>query len=173
MMMKTFVVVAALLIGLATGCADLRDGIDDSLVSIKARTAAATAWNDSTEIFGGIDDPHHFADGFKAGYFNETKYGPESRPLLPRRYSGRAFRSRRGQDRLQAWLDGFAHGSSIAMEELIPDTEGDIQVVGYEARTWDAKAASDGGKTQVSDTAPGSTGTQPSSEPTIPATAKD
>jgi hypothetical protein len=171
-MMKTLVVVGALWIGFATGCADFRDGIDDSLVSIKARTAAATAWSDSTEMFGGIDDEHHFGDGFKAGYFNATKYGPESRPLMPRRYSGRAFRSRRGQQRLQAWIDGFAHGTSIATEELIPDTEGNLQVVGYEARIWDA-IGSDGGESQVSDTASGSTGTQSSSEPTMPATAKD
>jgi len=170
-MKKTFVVVTALLIGFATGCADLRDGVDDSLVSIKARTAAATAWNDSTEMFGGIDDQRHFADGFKAGYFNATNYGPESRPLLPRRYSGHAFRSRRGQHRLQAWIDGFAHGSSIAMADMIPDIEGDIQVVGYEARISDATAF-DGAESQVSDRAPGSTGSQSSSEPTMP-TAKD
>jgi|GEM_PF-2602276 len=171
-MMKTLVVVVALLIGLSSGCADLRDGIDDSMVSIQARTSAATAWNDSTE-FGGIDDEHHFADGFKAGYFNATKYGPESRPLIPRRYSGRAFRSRRGAQRIQTWIDGFAHGTSIAMEEMIPETEGDLQVVGYEARTWDA-TASDGGESQVSDTAPASTGTPPTgSEPPMPTTAKD
>jgi len=172
MMMKAFVVLAALLIGFGTGCADLRDGIDDSLVSIKARTAAATAWNDSTSMFGGIDDEHHFADGFKAGYFNATKYGSTGRPLMPRRYSGSAFRSRRGQQRIQAWIDGFDHGTSIAMEELIPGIEGDLQVVGYEVRTLDA-IASDKGERQVSDTASHSTGTQASSEPTMPATAKD
>lgn len=171
-MMKTFVVLVGLLIGFATGCADLRDGIDDSLVSIKARTAAATAWNDSTVMFGGMDDEHHFAEGFKAGYFNATKYGSAGRPLMPRRYSGSAFRSRRGQQRIQAWIDGCAHGTSIAMEELIPDTEGDLQVVGYEVRTSD-EIASDGGGIQVSDTASGSTGAQSNSEPTLPATAKD
>ena len=171
-MMKTLVVLVALSIGFATGCANLRDEIDDSLVSIKARTAAAAAWNDSTEMFGGIDDEHHFGDGFKAGYVHTTKYGSTTRARMPRRYSGSAFRSRRGQQRIQAWIDGFAHGTSIAMEDLMPDTERDLQVVGYEVSTSDA-ISSDGGGSQVSDTASRSIGTPSSSDPTMPATAKD
>ena len=55
----------ALLLVLGSGCASVRDEIDESMTSIKSRTAASAAWSDSTAIFKGIDDEQHFADGFR------------------------------------------------------------------------------------------------------------
>ena len=132
-------VFAGLLVGLIAGCAELREGVGDSVISIKTRTAASAAWKESTEIFRGIDHEQHFADGFKAGYFRTAIYGMESLPSIPNRYSGSAFRSRRGQQRIQAWRDGYAHGSSAAMEEVLAgagtDLSGGLETVGHESAT--------------------------------------
>ncbi|MEE3285840.1 MAG: hypothetical protein VX311_14770 [Planctomycetota bacterium] len=132
-------VFCGLMVGLFAGCAELREGVGDSVISIKTRTAASAAWKDSTEIFKGIDNEQHFADGFKAGYFRTTIYGMESLPSIPNRYSGSAFRTRRGQQRIQAWRDGYAHGSSVAMEEVLvgvgSDLSGGLETVGHESAT--------------------------------------
>lgn len=163
--MKTLLF-GTLLIGLAAGCAEIRDEIDDSLISIKGRTAASAAWKDSTQIFGGIGDEHHFADGFRAGYFNATKYGTEHRPRIPLRYTGHAYRSRRGQQRVQAWIDGFAHGTMIAMDDLIPEIGPGHETVGYESTASD-QAADESGEDQVSDKAAGSAVEPASSQPKL------
>lgn len=129
-------VFGGLLIGFLAGCADIREGIGDSVISIKTRTAASTAWKDSTEIFRGIDHEQHFADGFKAGYYRAAIYGESSVPSVPSRYTGSAFRSRRGQQRIQAWRDGYAHGESFAMEEIaVADSPGGVEPAGHEAAT--------------------------------------
>ena len=120
--MKTLLY-GALLLVLGSGCAAVRDEIDDSMSSIKSRTAASAAWSESTSIFKGIDDEQHFADGFRAGYFNADKYGPESSPQIPLRYTARAYRSRKGQLRVKAWIDGFAHGTMTAMDDMIAQTD--------------------------------------------------
>lgn len=147
--MKTLLF-SCLLVGMATGCAEVRDELDDSVVSIKGRTAALAAWSDSKEIFSGVDDEHHFADGFRAGYFNAEKYGPEHRPQMPRRYTGRAYQSRRGQRRLQAWIDGFAHGTVVAIEDPTPETERDVATVAHESLNGDPGTIHSG-ESQVSD----------------------
>jgi len=144
----------ALLIGLTAGCAEVRDEIDDSAISIKSRTAALAAWNDSAEIFEGVGDEDHFSDGFRAGYFNAVKYGPANRPRLPRRYTGSVYRSRRGQQRVQAWIDGFAHGTVMAMENQKVETGRGLETVGYESSTSDP-VAGESGEIKVSDTAAG------------------
>ena len=147
--MKTLLF-GALLGVMATGCAEVGDEFDDSVVSIKGRTAALAAWGDSKEMFSGVDDEHHFADGFRAGFFNAVKYGQDHRPQIPRRYTGRAYQSRRGQHRLQAWIDGFAHGTVVAIEDPTPATEGGVATVAYEPPVGDSDT-NHSGQSQVFD----------------------
>ena len=140
--MRTLLV-SAVLTSLVAGCAEVRDEMGDSVISIKGRTAAMAAWSDSREMFDGVDAEHHFADGFRAGYFNAAKFGPENRPPMPKRYTGHAYRSRRGQQRVKAWIDGFSHGTIIAMEEL---SKGSIETASFEAKALGAS-----GEPEVSD----------------------
>lgn len=131
-------ILGGFLVGLCAGCGDVRESIGDSVVSIQTRTAAAAAWKDSTDVFKGVDHEQHFADGFKAGYYRAAIYGEGGVPPVPSRYSGSAFRSRRGQQRVQAWRDGYAHGASFAMEDVAADeaaveATGSLEPVGYEA----------------------------------------
>jgi len=128
--MKTLLLGMVMLV-VGTGCALVRDEIDETVSTAKNRTAATAAWKDTTEIFEGISDEEHFGEGFRAGYYNSSQFGGASSAELPLRYTARAYRSRRGQERVKAWIDGFAHGSMMAMDDLIARTESGYAKVGY------------------------------------------
>lgn len=108
---------AWLLIGLtcASGCASMKDCLDECMITVRNCRAARRAWKDYQPCVGEMENKRHFGRGFKDGYAEVASGGSPCVPALPPECYWRfCHESDAGQARMHAWFDGYAHGAAAA-----------------------------------------------------------
>jgi hypothetical protein len=113
---------AWLLIGLtcASGCASMKDCVDECMITMRNCRAARRAWKDYQPCVETMDNEKHFARGFKDGYAEVAGGGSPCLPALPPECYWRfCHESTEGQARMTAWFEGYAHGALLAERQGI------------------------------------------------------
>ncbi len=102
-----------------TGCSSLWDQIDESIFSMRTRSAAKRAWNSSARAYRGIEhDLDDFGRGFVAGYAAVASGGDGCPPSLPpRRYWRTKYSTPCAKKLVVAWFDGYQHGAAAALAD--------------------------------------------------------
>jgi hypothetical protein len=97
-----------------------QEGLNDFMVSYRNSAWAARAWHCSRESFG---DHCYLSDleaGFRQGYEDVAAGGTGCLPLIaPQSYWGWQYQSADGQNRMNAWFEGYPLGVKAAEQDGI------------------------------------------------------
>lgn len=110
----------ALLLSLAiclTGCGSMTGGLSGCKLNLRQKCIAQKAWNEWSWCYDELDDPRHFAKGFKAGYIDILEGGKGCQPTLPPKCYWNSCHSPQGVCETNAWFDGFLHGVLAANQD--------------------------------------------------------
>jgi len=109
---------AALLMLSASGCSSIQDCVVEKEISIRNHIFAQKAWGEWSWCYDDLDDPMHFAKGFKYGYRDVIDGGSGCQPTLPPRcYWKPHFQNADGRAKTESWFDGFSHGALAAQQD--------------------------------------------------------
>jgi hypothetical protein len=100
-----------------TGCCyyELRDSIDECCCDIRAEHAARRAWCHCEDAYDEHPYKCQFGRGFKDGYASVACGGDGCCPTIPPRSCwGWCYDGCEGQQRINAWFDGWARGAVAA-----------------------------------------------------------
>jgi hypothetical protein len=108
----------ALLLSCAAGCSALQDCVVDKEIAIRNHCLAQSAWGEWSWCYDDLNEPFHFACGFKAGYRNILEGGNGCQPTLPPKcYWKPKYQSPDGRCKINAWFDGYSHGALAAQQD--------------------------------------------------------
>jgi len=100
------------------GCAAMQDCVIDYEVQGRNLILSQQAWGEWSWCYDNLQEPFHFAKGFKAGYRNILEGGKGCQPTLPPKcYWKPHYQSPAGRCKINAWFDGFAHGALAAQQD--------------------------------------------------------
>ncbi len=117
-MNATRIVLILSLLGFASGCYTTRQAADDVAVSMQNRFFAMCAWQRCKPEFGDVEYLRHFKNGFKSGYAAVASGRDGSPPVLPpQKYWSVFYRNYAGQEKMQAWFNGYSYGAFAAENE--------------------------------------------------------
>ena len=109
--------IAALLCCTA-GCSALQDHWIDMETDLRNHILAQRAWGEWSWCYDELDQPKHFAGGFKDGYIDVINGGNGCQPTLPPKcYWKPHYQSPEGRSCVEAWFDGFSHGALAAQQD--------------------------------------------------------
>ena len=100
-----------------TGCCyyELRDNFDECCCDLRAEHAARRAWCRCEDAYDNHPQKRHFGRGFRDGYASVAAGGSTCCPTLPPRDCwGWCNDGCEGQQRVNAWFDGWARGAVAA-----------------------------------------------------------
>jgi hypothetical protein len=108
----------SLLLCLNVGCATYQECIIDHEIQIRNHVLSQKAWGEWSWCYDELDEPFHFAKGFKAGYRDILEGGKGCQPTLPPQcYWKPYYQSPAGRCKINAWFDGFSHGALAAQQD--------------------------------------------------------
>jgi hypothetical protein len=108
----------SLLLCLNVGCATFHECIIDQEIRVRNHVLAQKAWGEWSWCYDELDEPFHFAKGFKAGYRDILEGGKGCQPTLPPQcYWKPHYQSPAGRCKINAWFDGFSHGALAAQQD--------------------------------------------------------
>ncbi|MFN8709397.1 MAG: hypothetical protein ACK50J_22170 [Planctomyces sp.] len=100
------------------GCAAMQACVIDCEVHGRNLILSQQAWGEWSWCYDNLQEPFHFAKGFKAGYRNILEGGKGCQPTLPPKcYWKPHYQSPAGRCKINAWFDGFAHGALAAQQD--------------------------------------------------------
>lgn len=103
---------------LLSGCAHLYDPIDEAVTCLHCEKQALHTWAYARGDFACVNYPHHFGEGFRAGYVDICRGGSGCPPTLPPKcYWGFWYRNEAGRAKTVEWFNGFAAGAAAAQQQ--------------------------------------------------------
>jgi hypothetical protein len=118
MIRKTYTILTMVLMLGATGCATIQDYAVDLEIEMRNDILAQKGWNEWSWCYDELDQPFHFAKGFKQGYQDILAGGNGCQPTLPPRWYWKPqYQSIDGRSKINAWFDGFSHGALAAQQD--------------------------------------------------------
>lgn len=97
-----------------------QEGLDEFMVSYRNSAWAARAWHCSREIHRGHAYLSDLEAGFRQGYEDVAAGGTGCLPLIcPQSYWGWQYQSADGQNRMNAWFEGYPLGVKAAEQDGI------------------------------------------------------
>lgn len=112
-----------LVLASASGCASMKDCVDDCMIRMRNCRSARGAWRDYEPCVRDIPHRRDFGRGFRDGYATVAGGGSICQPALPPEcYWRYCHESAEGQAQMHAWFDGFSHGAAVADQDGVAQT---------------------------------------------------